>query len=80
MTHEVVNEAISQFRDANPHMDGRTSGFREQIGGVVGSTVSAAGTGLRMGAKGAIMSAQTLGRVASNIRPGQEVATLAPSN
>ena len=51
VTHEVVTEAMRRFQEANPHTENRIAAFREQIGGVVGSTVSAAGTGLRQGAR-----------------------------
>ena len=51
VTHEVVTEAIRRFQEANPHTENRIAAFREQIGGVVGSTVSAAGTGLRLGGR-----------------------------
>ena len=74
VTHEVVTEAIRRFQEANPHTENRIAAFREQIGGVVGSTVSAAGTGLRVGGRLTLQGAQTLGRVASNIGPGQEIA------
>ena len=76
VTHEVVTEAMRRFHEANPHTDNRIAAFREQIGGVVGSTVSAAGSGLRVGGRLTLQGAQTLGRVASNIGPGQEIAAV----
>ena len=76
VTHEVVNEAVRRFREANPHTDNRIVPFREQIGGVVGSTQRLASSVTGTVAKFGRQTVQTVGRIAAEnqMDPRVEVA------